>query len=303
MQEATSARALSWAVVSALGAGLALVFVLWAPWRQTAPLRVTRATITFSGPAALTLNGNGRDIALSPDGTLFAISRGHRVELHNLKAGTLVQTLTPDPPGDTGIYQITFSPKGDLLVGESSKRIIGWDVKTGQQKFLWSGHSNFITSVSFFPDGKRLASSSRDGTIRIWDLSRGPTDKILRTPQGWPQGVAISADGKVLVGGEGGGATVDGSIAVWDAETGNLKRRLRETYGGGNVVLSPDGKTVACRSPGGGGITFWDVDSGRARYRWEPKKSGPAAVALTPDGSTLAVVTQDGMVRVWDVKP
>jgi eukaryotic-like serine/threonine-protein kinase len=69
MQEAAWARALPWAFVSALGAGLALVFVLWAPWRQTAPLRVTRSTITFSGPAALTLNGNGRDIALSPDGT------------------------------------------------------------------------------------------------------------------------------------------------------------------------------------------------------------------------------------------
>ena len=61
-------RALPWAVVGALAAGLALVLVLWAPWRAAAP-RVTRTTITTSGPAALTINGIDRDLALSPDGT------------------------------------------------------------------------------------------------------------------------------------------------------------------------------------------------------------------------------------------
>jgi eukaryotic-like serine/threonine-protein kinase len=58
---------LPWAVAAAALAAAA-VLMLWAPWRQTAPLRVTRATITFSSPAALTLNGSGHDIALSPDG-------------------------------------------------------------------------------------------------------------------------------------------------------------------------------------------------------------------------------------------
>ena len=62
-------RALPWASVGALAAGLALVLVLWAPWRAAAPPRVTRTTITTSGPAALTINGTDRDLALSPDGT------------------------------------------------------------------------------------------------------------------------------------------------------------------------------------------------------------------------------------------
>ena len=62
-------RALPWAVVSALTAGLAAVVVLWAPWRAAAPPRVTRMTITPAGPAALTINGADRDLVLSPDGT------------------------------------------------------------------------------------------------------------------------------------------------------------------------------------------------------------------------------------------
>jgi Tol biopolymer transport system component len=62
------ARALPWAVAGALGAGLTITFGLWGPWRQTELPRVTRTTLTFSGAAALTLNGSGHDIAVSPDG-------------------------------------------------------------------------------------------------------------------------------------------------------------------------------------------------------------------------------------------
>ena len=63
-------RALPWGVAGTAIAGLMLMLVLWAPWRPVAaPPRVTRTTITTSGPAALTINGVDRDLALSPDGT------------------------------------------------------------------------------------------------------------------------------------------------------------------------------------------------------------------------------------------
>ena len=61
--------ALPWAVVAALATGLALVLVLWAPWRPAAPPGVTRMTITPSGPAGLMIDRLGGDLALSPDGT------------------------------------------------------------------------------------------------------------------------------------------------------------------------------------------------------------------------------------------
>ena len=81
MQKAAWVRALPWAVVGLLGAGLALVLVLWAPWRQTAPLGVTRTTITHSGAAALTQSGFGRDIALSPDGRRLVYSGNNGTQL------------------------------------------------------------------------------------------------------------------------------------------------------------------------------------------------------------------------------
>ena len=59
-------RALPWAVATVLGV---VALLVWAPWRSAAPPHVTRATITTSGPSALTITGINRDLALSPDGT------------------------------------------------------------------------------------------------------------------------------------------------------------------------------------------------------------------------------------------
>jgi eukaryotic-like serine/threonine-protein kinase len=80
-QKAAWGRALPWAVVGILGAGLALVLVLWAPWRQTVPPGVTRTTITHSGAAGLTQSGFGRDIALSPDGRRLVYSGNNGTQL------------------------------------------------------------------------------------------------------------------------------------------------------------------------------------------------------------------------------
>jgi len=81
MQEAAWVRALPWAIVGLLGAGLALVLVIAAPWRRTAPLGVTRSTITFSGTAAPALAGLGREIALSPDGRRLVYSGNNGTQL------------------------------------------------------------------------------------------------------------------------------------------------------------------------------------------------------------------------------
>src|SRR5439155_483946 len=69
MPAAAWRRALPWAVVGALSAGLALVLVLWAPWRPAVAPRVTRLVIANTGTAALTITSTDRDLAITPDGT------------------------------------------------------------------------------------------------------------------------------------------------------------------------------------------------------------------------------------------
>jgi hypothetical protein len=92
-------RVLPWAGAGVLG--VALMLMLWAPWRAAAPPRVTRTTITTSGPAALTINGTDRDLALSPDGT-------HVVYVGNSGTQLFVRALDALEP--VAIATIPFDP-------------------------------------------------------------------------------------------------------------------------------------------------------------------------------------------------
>ena len=49
-----------------------------------------------------------------------------------------------------------------------------WDVHTAERSASLAGHESWVRSVTFSPDGARIASGSYDGTVRIWDaFSRG----------------------------------------------------------------------------------------------------------------------------------
>ena len=83
---------------------------------------------------------------------------------------------------------------------------------------ILQGHTNWVTSVAFSPDGKYIVSGSYDGTMRIWDAQ---TEKLVLDPfEGHTDqvtSVAFSPDGKYIVSG-----SHDKTIRMWDAQTGKL---------------------------------------------------------------------------------
>src|SRR5882762_9978945 len=82
-----------------------------------------------------------------------------------------------------------------------------------------NAHADRVRSISFSPDGKLIASSSEDHTIKLWDAVTG---KQLRTVMGGGDSVytiAFSPDGKVIASGG-----FDSAIRLWDATTGKQLR-------------------------------------------------------------------------------
>ena len=69
---------------------------------------------------------------------------------------------------------VAFSPDGTRLVsgGWHDPIVRVWDAATGKELRAYEGHSGIVAGVAFFPDGKRIASASHDGTARIWRAPR-----------------------------------------------------------------------------------------------------------------------------------
>ena len=57
-----------------------------------------------------------------------------------------------------------------------------WNAATGQETLMLKGHTNWVLSVCFSPDGTRLASASFDHTVKVWDVSTGQKMLTLKGP-------------------------------------------------------------------------------------------------------------------------
>ena len=75
-----------------------------------------------------------------------------------------------------------FPPMVRLLASGSENGTVRlWDANTGRHLRTLTGHTDWVMSVSFSPDGQTLASGSEDGTVRLWDANTG---RHLRTLTG-----------------------------------------------------------------------------------------------------------------------
>jgi RNA polymerase sigma factor (sigma-70 family) len=267
-------------------------------------------------------------ICFSPDGSAIAGTVWRRedgkqvyeVKLWDPQTGKEKATLAG---ANHRLHRIAFSPDGKLLAACSAVitplgqttggEVYLWEIKTGDLLWQKEEHKDQLNGIAFSPDGKTLASGGHDRKILLWDVKTG---KVLRVLEGHEEhgvcSLAFAPDGKTLASGG-----LDGTVRLWDAEGGKLTHTLQGYAKGAilEVAFTPDGKTLAAGGcvpvqgkPGGpepatGGVKLWDVQRGALRESVRVVLGPVRALAVSPDGSTLAVGAWSHQVKMIRISP
>jgi len=161
--------------------------------------------------------------------------------------------------------------------------------------YTYHGHSDQVYSVTWSPDGKRIASGSRDNTVQLWNASDGGNVLTYHGHSDGVWSVAWSPDGKRIASG-----SPDKTVQVWDATNGNNIY----TYKGHSdavwsVAWSPDSKRIASGSKDKT-VQVWNATDGTNVYTYKGHSDIVASVAWSPDGKRLASASWDKTVQIWD---
>jgi WD40 repeat protein len=159
------------------------------------------------------------------------------------------------------------------------------------------GHQFTVTGATFFPDGTKLASSSYDGTFRIWDAQTGAELRRFDAHSNGVYCIAVSGDGTRLAS-AGSAEDDETTIKLWNARTGTL---LKTFPGHGqhhvaDVEFSADGLMLV--SAGWDGtVRRYNIASGEV-HSLTGHQQGAWSLVISPDGSRVASVGGNGIIRL-----
>lgn len=163
---------------------------------------------------------------------------------------------------------------------------------------ILNDHTGQVYSAAISPDGKRLVSTSEDGTLRFWDASTGRCLHTVEVPGGISKTpISYSPNGRFVLT-----ASADNTLQLWNASNANLAFTLKgNTSGITSAQFSPDGKLIATIASRDSCLRLWQTSGSGDPIILRGHDGQLYAAAFSPDGTKLVTASADKTLRLWDV--
>jgi WD40 repeat protein len=193
-----------------------------------------------------------------------------------------------------------------LVVGSEDKVIRIWNTSTDELTRTLRGQAGqgsygAIKAIALSSDGRWLAAggsfgpagSNEVGDIRLYDLSTGQIEKLLKGHADAVTALRFSSDGRYLASG-----SWDKQTIIWDIETGKQTRTYAHSHVVTAVNFSADGRfalSAAQDEP----VSVWDVKEDRPMPKLEGHTETVRAISVSPASGTIATASFDGTILLW----
>ncbi|KAF9174643.1 hypothetical protein BGX21_011381, partial [Mortierella sp. AD011] len=299
--------------------------------------KVTRSAYSPDGDTyAVALEDGSINIYVATSWRKIYTLRGHDKEITSLVySATSDRIVTGSLDGTARLWEIKVPVNGDLNGAGGP-----WNTKDVKPIQVLEGHQKDVNSVSFSPEGDRIATGSKDGTIRLWDANTGKCIHVLKDHNNSVNVVVFSPKGdQIASGGEGdivtlwsvesGEATYtlkghsakitsvvytfegdliasgssDKTVRLWNAETGEFIRSFGGQDGHDDEVTKVAFSRSGEQLASGGAdkkLLLWNVEDGSREHALSHTDK-VTDLMYAPEGGQLASGTYDSLVNVWDV--
>lgn len=241
-----------------------------------------------------------KDLAFNNDGAQFlTASYDKYIKLWDTETGQCPAQFTNKHIANV----VKFFPGNNnlFLAGCQNKKILCYDVRSGETVQLYERHMGSVNSITFFDGNKRFVSTSDDRSLRMWEWDIPVDYRVLADPSmhSMPS-VSISRNSKWLVC-----QSLDNQIVTYNLDAGfkKTKKVFRNQVAAGaacQIDFSPDMKYLIS-GDGEGKIYVWDFKTSKSVENWQGHGKATTACAWLPH-ETSKVVTAgwDGNIKLWD---